>query len=432
MATTKISFHNKQLEAYGYLKDKKTEVVLYGGQANSGKSWLASTWLLINCLQYPKSRWGLCRKNLKALKETSLKTFLDVCKFYNIDCFRVNHQTNIITFENGSEIFLINLEWKPSDPDADFLGGYELTGAVIEELPQIVQPYFEVVYSRIRYKLDEFQITKKLFLTCNPSSGWVKSYFYDRFVKNTLPKEIKFVQTVGTVNPFRGQDYLQKLSLLSETQLKRLEYGDWEYANSVDQLFSSEKIEEIFTDFDFDMDSVHYITCDPARMGEDSTVIIVWKNLKIIRVIQLHKKETTEVASEIKKLQNEYKVFKNKIIVDSTGVGAGVRDILGCVEFHGGSKALKDEKFDMLKTQMFFKLKETNWCISEKIEDKYKEQIKKELQAIRDKSDEFKYKINNKEEQKRILGNSSPDFADAISLRMFFFYKNSSIVIDAV
>ena len=428
-----ITFSDKQIEAYNHLTDDKTEVVLYGGKANSGKSWLASCFLLISCLKYKGSRWALCRKNLTELKKTSLKTFLDCCKKYgyiqNKD-FKLNLQTNTITFNNGSEIFLLPLEWKPSDPDADFLGGLELTGAVIDELPQITEKYFEVLYSRIRYKLEEFNLTKKIFCTCNPSNGWVKSYFYDRFIKNTLPEEIKFINTVNSKEFFRAKDYTKTLSLLSEQQLKRLEYGDWEYATCSDNIFTPSKLEEIFTGLSFGESKKYYITGDIARFGEDSTVIVLWEDFTIINIFKFEKQNTKETSDFIFKLMNEYKISRDKVIVDSDGVGGGVVDNLKCKGFVNNSKPFKGEKYDMLKSQMYFNLSKIRWSIDNSVRQDYKEQIKKELNSIRDASDDFKYKINSKDEQKRLLSNKSPDFSDAIMMRMYFEFKSDKIYVD--
>jgi hypothetical protein len=429
---TKIELNEKQLVAWNYLNDKSTEIILYGGQSNSGKSWLGGVWLLLSALQYPGSRWGMCRKNLNDLKKTTLKTFLEVCKRYGIEKdkdFNINYQSNTINFKNGSEIYLINLDWRPSDPEAHFLGGYEMSGALIDELPQITQEYFLILYSRIRYKLDDFNISKKILTTCNPSNCWVKSYFYDRYIKGTLPEEIQFISTVGGYNPFRGKDYEKKLSMLSEQQLKRLEYGDWEYANSPDQLFNSEKLDEIMSPIQWG-DDQYYITIDVARLGEDSTVIVLWKGMSVVKIVQLKQVVTTETVRVVREMAQEFKVTNNRIIADSDGVGGGVVDQLRCKGFVNNSKPFKGEKYDMLKSQCYFKLSKEKWSILDSVKPEYREQIKKELSSIRDASDDFKYKINSKDEQKKLLGGSSPDFSDALMMRSYFNFSGGGVKLD--
>lgn len=423
-AVSLIKFNEGQQEAWRQLVDNQTEIILYGGQANSGKSWLAGFWLMHSALRYSGTRWGLCRKNLSDLKKTSLKTFLDVCKYYNVlinKDFTINNQTNTIHFKNGSEIYLINLEWRPSDEDGDFLGGLELTGCVIDELPQVSKKYFEVMYSRLRYKLDDYKLTKKLLCTCNPSSNWVKNFFWDRYKKNTLPPEVKFINTVNKKNIFRNKDYEKSLSQLSDSQYKRLELGDWDYNQDLDQLFDLQKIESI-QKIKNNISDTYYISCDIARFGSDATIIVLWKGLEIIDIQKFTKTDLATISKNIQELANKYKIKREQIIVDGNGVGGGVVDNLKCKEFINNSRPLKNEKFDMLKTQCYFQLNKSEWFVSQTVKKEYVEQIVKEMTAIRDMSDEYKYKINSKDEQKRLLG-SSPDFLDAIMMRMYYELK---------
>lgn len=425
MIIKKIELFDIQLQAFKYLLDNETECILYGGKANSGKSWIGSVYLLLQALTYPNTRWGLCRSSLTELKKTSLKTFIDVCKKYGYKDYKINYQSNSVLFPNGSEIFMINLQWRPRDREAHFLGGYELTGAVVEEVPQIPKVYFEVLSARIRYKLDDYNLKKKILLTCNPDNGWVKSFFYTRWLKGELPNNIKFVNAVGKTNPYAGKNYDSSLSLLSEQNRRRYD-GDWEYAEASDQIFTADKLEKIFTGLFYGIEKDYYITCDPARMGEDTTVIILWEGFKIIEIKKLVKQEIPDIYNTIRKYMEDYNISKNKVIVDSTGLGQGLRDMLQCVEFHSINKPFNKERFDMLKSQLYFKLSKTDWSIAMHIKSEYKELIQRELESIRDKSDDIKYKINSKDEQKLLLENKSPDFSDAIMLRMYFLYENNN------
>jgi phage terminase large subunit len=76
--------------------------------------------------------------------------------------YRYNQQSNTISFPNGSQILLKDLFLYPSDPNFDELGSLEITDAFIDECNQTVEKAFNVVKSRIRYKLDE----NNLYLKC--------------------------------------------------------------------------------------------------------------------------------------------------------------------------------------------------------------------------------------------------------------------------
>ena len=69
----------KQLKAFEILEDKETTEILFGGSAGSGKSVLICVWLIYSCLRYVGSRWLMGRAVLKALKESTLLTFFQIC-----------------------------------------------------------------------------------------------------------------------------------------------------------------------------------------------------------------------------------------------------------------------------------------------------------------------------------------------------------------
>ena len=53
-------------------------LVLYGGAAGSGKSWLGCAWGVSTCLRFPGARFALCRKILKVLRGTTFVTLQGV------------------------------------------------------------------------------------------------------------------------------------------------------------------------------------------------------------------------------------------------------------------------------------------------------------------------------------------------------------------
>ena len=123
------------------------------------------------------------RSKLKALKETTLNTFFQISSDLGLkDQYNYNAQSGIIYWKNGSEIILKDLFLYPSDPNFDGLGSLEITGGFIDECNQITKKAWQVVKSRMRYKLNEYNLTPKLFGSCNPSKNWVYSDFYKPYV----------------------------------------------------------------------------------------------------------------------------------------------------------------------------------------------------------------------------------------------------------
>ena len=178
----------KQDNAVYFLKDEITEEVVYGGAAGGGKSALGCLWLIEMCQNYPGSRWLMGRAKLKTLKETTLNTFFELASKLGISSqFNYSQHLGMIVWENGSQILLKDLFQYPSDPEFDALGSLEITGAFIDEISQIVFKAWQIVKSRIRYKLKEFGLGVKMLGSCNPTKNWVYKEFFVKSPKRLIP-----------------------------------------------------------------------------------------------------------------------------------------------------------------------------------------------------------------------------------------------------
>lgn len=423
----------KQEHAVYYLKDNQTKELIYGGAAGGGKSALGVLWLIEQCQTYPGTRWLMGRSKLKALKETTLNSFFELTTKLKIsNQFNYNAQSGIIYWKNGSEILLKDLYLYPADPNFDSLGSLEITGAFIDECNQITYKAWQIVKSRVRYKIKELGITPKILGTCNPSKNWVYSQFYLKDKNGTIDKDKKFVQSLPKDNPHLPQSYLDSLLSLDDNSKQRLYYGNWEYDNDPAKLIDYEKIQNIFTN-DFLPYGEAFISADIARFGSDKMVICVWKGFMVIEIFTLAKSSITEVAQAIRNLASKHSVPLSNIIADEDGVGGGVVDILGCKGFVNNSKAMPVEGVDVqyqnLKTQCYFKLAEliqddkvfVNCTDGNIIDD-----MSKELEQVkRDKIDnDGKLRILPKEKVKELIGRS-PDYSDALMMRMYFCFKQS-------
>lgn len=415
----------KQENAIYYLKDSVTEEILYGGAAGGGKSALGCLWLIENCQTYPGSRWVMGRSKLKTLKETTLATFFELTSKLGIwDDFHYNDNKGLITYKpNGSQIILKDLFLYPSDPNFDSLGSLEITGAFVDECNQISYTAWEVLKSRIRFKLTEFNLIPKMLGSCNPAKNYVYTYFFKPSRDKTLPVYRKFIQALPTDNPHLHPSYLQSLLRMNKNSQQRLYYGNWEYDDDPTALMGIDAINNIFTNT-FVKGGKKYIIGDIARFGDDSTIIGVWDGLRLIKVVELKKKPTTWVASEIRNLMEQFSVPLSQVLVDEDGVGGGVVDILGCKGFVNNSRPLYEENFENLKTQCSYRLAEivNASLLYANISDvEIIAKLIEELEQIkqRDMDKDGKKKIVQKDDVKEILGRS-PDVADMVMMRMWF------------
>lgn len=432
MTIQKVKFKptKKQFQSLGYLNDKTTSEVLFGGGAGSGKTMFGCAWLIINCLVYPGTRWLMGRAKLNTLKNTTLKSFKDICSGWEInDQVKINYQSNTIYFSNGSEIIMKDLFSYPSDPDFDSLGSLEITGAFIDEISQISYKAYEVVNTRIRYKLKEYGLIPKCLSSCNPSKGWLYTEFYKPYMEDKLLPYRKFIPALATDNPYIDINYIQQLRKSSRAIQERLLNGNWNYSDDIDSLFRYDNILKMTDDIDTDnVIGTKYISADIARLGKDRTIIMVWNNLTIIEIIEMEQ-VTTDISSQmIRELSIKYNVEYSNIIIDADGIGGGVVDQLpGVKSFINNSKPIDTDtskNYQNLKSQCYYTLAE----IVEKFDIKINkitpevfELLAQELQAIKQKDidGDGKLAVIPKDVMKKVLGRS-PDYADCMMMRMYY------------
>ena len=414
----------KQKEALRYMLDDTTTELLYGGAAGGGKSFLLVAYAIITSLKYPGVRGLIGRSKLDALKKTTLNTFFDVCSQWDIksgEHYNYNAQSNIITFYNGSEIILKDLFLYPSDANFDSLGSLELTYACIDEANQITEKAKNVLSSRLRYKLDEFGLIPKLYMSCNPAKGWVYS-IYKESRENTLPEHKKFIQALVTDNKHISKHYTAQLNKLDEISKARLLRGDWEYDDSKDALVEYDAIINMFSNVV--PTGEKYITADIARFGKDKTAIYLWNGLQVAEVVVLDMSSMVDVANKIKEIQQREGVKLSNIIVDEDGVGGGAKDILRCKGFVNNSKAIRGENYQNLKTQCYYKLADliNKGQIGFSTNDiKLKELLIQELEQVRrvNMDKDTKLSILSKDKIKDLIGRS-PDYSDALMMRCYY------------
>ena len=422
---TEKLFFEKQRAALAALASFDVDQVVYGGAAGGGKSLVGCAWQILRRLAYPGTRGLIGRSKLNTLKTTTLRTFFETAKRdfgmkANVH-YTFNGQSNIITFYNGSEIFLKDLFAYPSDPEFDSLGSLEITDAFIDEIPQVSFKAWNIVRSRCRYKLDEFGITGTVLGTCNPAKGWVYNEFYKPSTEGRLKQGRAFIQSLPTDNPHLPKSYIETMKSLPEAQRKRLLEGNWDYDDSIDRMFNYDDLLRMFRDERIGDDK--YITADIARFGKDKTVIASWEGMTLVEMVEMSSNSIPEAVAEIRTMQEKHGVRLSNIVVDGDGIGGGVVDIMKCRDFVGSGRPLHNKNCKNLRAEGYFKLAELveSNLMTILVESK-REDIMKELDATRRHKPDLdgKLQVISKDQIKIANGGKSPDYADAIMMRTFF------------
>lgn len=426
----------KQAVAYRKLTDDISTEIGYGGGAGGGKSFIGCFWILSQALAYPNTAWLIGRRELTNLKKTTLLSFFKVLEVMKIDpdtIFTLNSQTNIIQFNNGSKIFLMDMSYQPSDPLYTRFGGLELTGAFIDESNENELQSIEIIKTRLgRGKNKEYNLLPKLLETFNPSKNHVYHRYYKPFKENRLPKHKVFITALATDNPYLDPSYIEQLKNADKITKERLLYGNFEYDDDPSKLFEYDKIIDIFTNEYYpSVKEQTFISCDVARFGADKTVIMVWRGLLILHTIIMPKSSVKEIVDAINELSRRFAVPNSNIVVDEDGVGGGVVDYLPNVKgFVNNSTPIETDfskklhNYRNLKTQCYFKLAELvnkgKICYYEAPEE-LKDLIIADLEQVaqRNIDKDGKIELIPKEEIKEKLGRST-DYGDTLMMRMIF------------
>lgn len=428
MAGIKLEVSEKQNQALNALHWSTNYThVLYGGAASGGKTWLGCYWQIMRRLIYPNTRGLIIRSELKAIRLTTLNTFWSVASMLKLKeglDYKFNAQDFVLTFHNQSQIIFKEIMYLPSDPDYGYLGGYEAADAFVDEAQQLPGRGLEILGSRLRLNLigNRENPLPKILMTCNPSKGYLYNEYYSPWREGKLNDSRVFIPSLLADNTLmkNREVYEQTLRSMNEKDYKRLALGNWDYDDTPDLLFQTDAMLQMFVSHEM-IAGEGYITCDPAAMGTDRTIICVWKGLHLVKFHEFVHKYPHEVAEIVRQIATDNGIRLNNVIVDADGLGIGVAGILKCKEFNNGGAPKDKTRYLNAKAECYFKLSE--YVRDNKIyitDHSKRDHVLKELDLIRDRTKEDKKKaVSSKEEIKQMLGRS-PDYADAIMMRMHF------------
>lgn len=196
----------KQLEAIRAIK-RGIRYILTGGAISTAKSYGLAQIFISMAMQFPRTRYGIFRKNLTVLKRTTYQTYCKVAYEYGLvegQHYKVNRSEMYWEFNNGTQIFFLELD-ETKDPDFNKVKGLELTGAGIDEMNEVVKEGWLIVGSCVgrenRNGSPQFVLG-----TCNPADNWVKDTLYTPWMKGTLPADFAFIPSLPRDNPHNSRD----------------------------------------------------------------------------------------------------------------------------------------------------------------------------------------------------------------------------------
>lgn len=430
----------KQIRAIELLSDNITTHIGYGGSARSGKSIIECTAIILDCMSYPGIAWGLARKELTTLKRTVLITLFKQLAFYGFEAvkgvlgndaqYNYNQELNKLIFNNGSDIFLIDSMFKPSDPLNTRFGGFELTKCAIDESNETNVTVVNKLFERTGWRAnDTYGIKRKLFECFNPDKNHVYSRYWIPFRDKTESIIKKFIQALPSDNPHPSvKEWIDDLIATGDTAtIERQVHGNFDYDDDPRKLCDYDAICDLFTNSHVQGGNA-YISADLAMQGRDKFIAGAWDGLICNVAIDMAKCSGKDIELKLKELKTANSVGNSNIVADSDGLGAYLDSYIKNIKtFHGGSSPKNKKEFGILKDECGFKLAEliNNRNIKINCSPQQEEAIKQELSIClkRDSVDVDKKRMIKKDKMKELLGHS-PDYLDMLLMRMLFEIKN--------
>lgn len=420
----------KQVQALRLLNDETTTNVGYGGSARSGKSLIECVAIIFDCFAYDGIAWGLARKELTTLKRTVLLTLFKQFNFYGIEedkDYNYNQQLNKISISNGSDIFLIDTAYKPSDPLNTRFGGFELTRCACDESNETDLTVIDKLFERTGWRLnDRYNLKRKLFECFNPAKNHVYFRFFVPHRNENESVHCKFIVALPSDNPHPSvKEWIDDMIKTADhITVQRQVYGNFEYDDDPSALCDFDSIRDMFTN-DHVKGGGKYISADLAMKGRDRFIAGCWDGMICTVSIDKQKTDGKEIETLIKELKIQKGVPNTQIVADSDGLGGYLESYIKNIkEFHGGSSAIGKDFFN-IKSECAFKLaekinkKEIKIICTQQQQEAIVSEITVCLKRENLDADTQKKKLLGKEEMKKRLGHS-PDYLDMLIMRMYF------------
>jgi hypothetical protein len=417
---------------------EEVEDLLYGGAKSGGKSVMLCIFaynyakMIIDMgdlkpTKYPLPVGFLGRKQSTDFMDTTLESWK---KIIPQDCYEIRVQDKEIVIDNTVKIQYGGLD------DTDTVKKFnsaEYFFACIDQAEEVSRDDVGMIKGTFRSKLNGLAIPFKLLLTANPADCWLMDDFITKKLKGK-----SFVQALPSDNTFiDNEKYVERLK---ETWKHRPElidayvYGKWEQLKGFVFIVTRKMMTDAFR-VKAQVLSRHKIivAVDPARFGDDETVIYVVKdNMKIYERI-LFNKSTMDTAGHVCQIAEKYNA--GLIVIDTIGVGGGVYDRvqelsdIRVVSCNSSEKATENNtnKYLNLRAEMWDNVAQmlTNQVVPICELD---EELTRELTSVKYEFKNGKMKVEGKDEIKKRLG-KSPGRADAFVMALQYI-KNTPYVDD--
>ena len=425
---------DRQGEAWRYLTDDTAHrKVLYGGSKGGGKSFLGCLWAFtwgrtlankfgLKPSSHPPTLGFMARARSVDFTHTTLETWKRILP---PEAYVIRIQQSEIVIDNT---FKIGFGGMDNQESINKHNSAEHAFIFLDQAEELEKNDIAVLRGSLRFKHRGIQPAYKQLFTANPKQCWLQLEFIPPMSNDRV-----FVPALPADNPHLPDNYDETLVDSfghDERLLRAYRDGDWDAMAGTNILFNMEMIRNCLGATPMRYENAKVISCDPARYGDDTTVIYCWKNEEIIESFFYGKKSNSEVYGYLVDLKQ--KMGDGTLIVIDEGGGQGIIDRLlenefDCLPINFGSKALDEERYYNKRAELYGMAQQTmkdRQCAIPNDPKLHTElcaiqyEIRKEQQMQLETKDKIKARISR-----------SPDRADAYvlglaGLRHIAFLRN--------
>jgi len=354
-----VSLHTQQAQAWAHLHDDAVREVLYGGAKGGGKSWFGCVWSFIHTCEIAASLniqpshnpvvvgW-MGRKQAVDFVDTTLETWK---RTIPASAYQIRDQAREIVIDGRVKIMFGGLDHQA---DIQKFNSAEFAFLFLDQAEECSRNDIMALRASLRLTIGGQAIPRKALFTANPAACWLR----DEFILAPATDQ-RFVRALPSDNPYLPADYTQTLRAAFKHRPELLEAylnGRWDVFASVANVIREEWLERAAMLVLPSHTIRRVVVCDPARFGDDETVVYGLRETQIERTEIYGQKDLMHTANLLFVIAREFGA--NVIAVDSTGLGAGVADRLAemganVLEFESSRAATEPEKYHNLRAEIW-------------------------------------------------------------------------------
>ncbi len=395
---------------YDFIESEKRFPALVAG-IGTGKTMSAIFKMQKLMKKYPKNLGIVIRREWTDLRDSTIKDFeryTGMSVGSNKDAEFSNG--SLIMFRHGDEINVLkNIN----------------AGAVFIEQAEEFDTDETFTFLRDRLRRQEAGI-RQLFIIANTNGhNWIwnnwkigKDPDFDLYEATTFDNEDNL-----------PKDFISDLLKMKDTHphhFNRYVMNSWEDIDIQDQIIKYEWIQAAVGRSLTDTEK-SVVICDPARYGDDETVIYVINGAGIKDYLIYRGKSTMETAGAMIGLFHKYNAWSMGI--DVIGLGSGIADRIKelgfeCYEINSASASEDTKKYKNLRAEMWAKAADK--FFTQRVSLPKDDILTEQLSAVKYKAIESngRLQVESKEDIKKRL-NCSPDRADCYVMGLWLYDKTS-------